>query len=129
METMKWARAKFDELRQFIEPMLWELNFSIANTVFIPVSGADGHNLIKPMSQIQQEKCDWYHGTSFLGALNHKQLVQSSLEDSLNPEATQPEDSVLMEVFDKLEFDPKNQGAHTGVSVQCHIKRGLAHIG
>lgn len=53
METMKWSRTKFDELRQFIEPMLWELNFSIANTVFIPISGLDGQNLIKPMSSIQ----------------------------------------------------------------------------
>jgi translation elongation factor EF-1alpha len=53
METMKWARAKFDELRQFIEPMLWELEFSIANTMFIPVSGLEGHNLVKPFSKIQ----------------------------------------------------------------------------
>jgi translation elongation factor EF-1alpha len=54
METMKWARAKFDELRQFIEPMLWDLEFSIANTMFIPVSGLEGHNLVKPFSKIQQ---------------------------------------------------------------------------
>jgi len=53
METMKWARAKFDELRQFIEPMLWELEFSIANTMFIPVSGLEGHNLVKPFSKVQ----------------------------------------------------------------------------
>lgn len=32
--------------------MLWELEFSIANTMFIPVSGLDGQNLIKPMSKI-----------------------------------------------------------------------------
>ena len=39
------------------------------------------------------------------------------------------EESVLIEVFDKLEFDPKNQGTYPGVSVQCLIKQGLAHIG
>ena len=71
METMKWTRTKFDQLRQFIEPMLWELEFSIANTMFIPVSGLEGHNITKPMSKTQQSKCEWYHGMSFLGALNH----------------------------------------------------------
>jgi hypothetical protein len=56
-------------------------------------------------------------------------LIQSNLFNTLNPEATQPGDSVLMEVFDKLEFDQKSQGTYPGINVQCLIKKGLAHIG
>jgi hypothetical protein len=60
-------------------------------------------------------------------------MIQSSFykDSSLNPEPSQPDEkvSVLIEVFDKLEFDPKSQGAYPGVSVQCIIKSGLAHIG
>ena len=55
METAKWARSKFDLVKDSLEPELLDLGFLKQNTQFVPLSGANEQNITKSVSLM-----DWY---------------------------------------------------------------------
>jgi translation elongation factor EF-1alpha len=47
MDTVKWAKSIFLELKDSIEPILKKAGFQVANTQFIPLSASEGHNMLR----------------------------------------------------------------------------------
>lgn len=59
MEHIEWARSKFEDIEKFFEPVLDEFGFLKHNVQFIPASGLNGQNIVKPVTS---SVCSWYHG-------------------------------------------------------------------
>ena len=77
MEHMKWAKTKYEEIKKYIEPILEEIGFLKHNTQFIPASGLNAQNILKPVSKTSKSVCDWYHGESLVDTLNHQIVIKN----------------------------------------------------
>ena len=88
MDTVKWAKSNFLEIKASLEPIIKESGFLIADTQFVPISANEGFNLLRNHG--------WYHGRTLLQALNHQFVLNEDLV--LN---TQTDESLLLEIYDK----------------------------
>lgn len=133
METMKWAKNKYYEIRNCLEKLAEDVGFLRQNLEFLPISALSGANVLKPVQQTDSLKCSWYCGRSLLEILNQKVFVRddfqhdATLERSekygLEPAQKESPDLLLMDIYDKF-FNEKRQ-----LFIQCLIKNGELHRG
>lgn len=67
--TVKWDKARYDEIVEKVSPFLRQCGFNLKTDVtFMPVSGYTGANLKEPLTK---ETCPWYDGPSLLQFLDN----------------------------------------------------------
>ncbi|KAJ3359984.1 HBS1-like protein [Kappamyces sp. JEL0680] len=63
MDTIGWAKDRFDDIQEKLSTYLASIGFSAATVSFVPVSGFTGDNLSK------KPKTTWYHGPTLVETL------------------------------------------------------------
>ena len=117
MDTMKWAKNKYYEIKNYLEKLAEEEGFLRQHLVFLPISAISGANVLKPVQQTDSLKCSWYCGRSLLDILNQKVFVRDDLQHDAALERTEKyglktpqnenSDLLLVEIYDKTVNDKK----------------------
>lgn len=69
LDAVEWSQARFDEIRNMLEPFLVENGFSPKRIQFVPTSGLTGVNVKdKPRSDVLLT--EWYKGPTLLEAID-----------------------------------------------------------
>jgi len=69
LDTLNWAKARFDEIKAKLKPFLKQAGYRDSDVKYIPVSGLLGENLVSPpTSPLLKE---WYKGPSLLEVINN----------------------------------------------------------
>lgn len=75
--TVKWDKARYDEIVEKVSPFLRQCGFNLKTDVtFMPVSGFTGANLKDPLTKAV---CPWYDGPSLLQFLDNMPTLDRRL--------------------------------------------------
>ncbi|EKM59127.1 uncharacterized protein PHACADRAFT_249364 [Phanerochaete carnosa HHB-10118-sp] len=78
--TVKWEKARFDEIVGKLTPFIKASGFSIKDVSFIPVSAFTGANL---KERVDKSVCPWWNGESLLEHLDVMPMVDRKLSSPL----------------------------------------------
>jgi len=111
MDTVKWSKNKFDQIKEALEPELLKFGFLRSNIQFIPVSAGLNEQNISKAAQV-----DWYHGKHLVDALDHSAKIRENFKKDTSNE------NLKIEVFGIQ----KEKG---NVVVSVKIKQGTLTTG
>ena len=78
LELFNWKKKRYDEIVDILQKFLVEeLGFSEKNITFIPVSGKEGENLIKPISS---KSGNWYQGPTLVELIDKLEPPQRAID-------------------------------------------------
>lgn len=80
MDLASWSEARYTEISQQMSAFLTSAGFQPKNLAFIPCSGLDGENIVKPPSNGEMS---WYKGNTLVQELDAAEPVKRSLEKPL----------------------------------------------
>lgn len=66
LDMVGWSRQRFDEINQEVAGFLSGLGFQEKQITFVPISGLNGDNIVRP---ITDEAASWYKGSTLIDAL------------------------------------------------------------
>lgn len=89
LDMVGWSKDRFDEIIQEVSGFLTGLGFQEKHVSFVPISGLNGDNIVKP---IEDKAASWYTGSTLLEALE-------SSEASSARALTKPLRMAISEVF------------------------------
>ena len=81
LDTVKWSQERFDEISQQISAFLLAANFQRKNITFIPCSGLNGDNIVRP--SVEAELTSWYKGPTLVEELENSEPVSRALTKPL----------------------------------------------
>jgi elongation factor 1 alpha-like protein len=123
LDMVGWSKDRFEEITQQVSGFLTGLGFQDKHVTFVPISGLDGHNIIK---NIEDPAASWYTGGTLADALEDSgPSIQRALEKPLRmaiAEVFKSQqgtttlagriDSGTMQVGDVLAVQPSGETAH-----------------
>lgn len=74
LDMVGWSKDRFDDINQEVMGFLTGLGFQAKNVDFIPISGLNGDNIVKP---IEADSASWYKGNTLIQALEAYEPVTS----------------------------------------------------
>ena len=78
LELFNWKKERYDEIVETLQKFLVdELGFSEKKIIFIPVSGKEGDNLIKPISA---KSGNWYQGPTLIELIDKLDPPQRAID-------------------------------------------------
>ena len=78
LELFNWKKERYDEIVETLQKFLIdELGFSEKKIIFIPVSGKEGDNLIKPISA---KSGNWYQGPTLIELIDNLDPPQRAID-------------------------------------------------
>jgi elongation factor 1 alpha-like protein len=78
LELFNWKKERYDEIVETLQKFLIdELGFSEKKIIFIPVSGKEGDNLIKPISA---KSGNWYQGPTLIELIDKLDPPQRAID-------------------------------------------------
>lgn len=80
MDSVAWAQGRFDEVSQQMSGFLSTAGFDPAKVSYIPCSGLQGQNILKPPTTKQ---ASWYSGSTLVEALDTAETTTRALEKPL----------------------------------------------
>ncbi|CAG9992518.1 unnamed protein product [Clonostachys byssicola] len=89
LDMVEWSKGRFDAIIQEVSGFLTGLGFQEKHVSFVPISGLNGDNIVKP---IEDKAASWYTGSTLLEALE-------SSEPSSARALTKPLRMAISEVF------------------------------
>ncbi|KAL4236288.1 HBS1-like protein [Mactra antiquata] len=81
MDTVKWDKARYDDVVRKMGQFLKQAGFKDSDVSFIPVSGLGGENLVKPVKEPQLS--EWYRGCTLLEQIEKFKPVTRAVEKPL----------------------------------------------
>ncbi len=78
MDLANWDQKRYEEVKEQVINLLKPLGYDVDKIDFIPVSGQQGDNLIKP-----SEKTPWYSGPTLIEALDKLQVPKRPIDKPL----------------------------------------------
>lgn len=72
MDDCNWGKARYDEIVTGLTPFLHATGYKDEDIIWIPISGMTGDNIEQ---KVDQKKCSWYKGPTFLEVIDEIPLV------------------------------------------------------
>lgn len=74
LDMVGWSKDRFDEITQEVTGFLTGLGFQSKNVDFVPISGLNGENIVR---KITDPDAEWYQGKTLLGALEDSESMSA----------------------------------------------------
>lgn len=131
MDTMKWAKNKYYEIKNYLEKLAEQEGFLRQNLTFLPISALSGANILKPVQQTDSLKCSWYCGRSLVEILNQKVFVRDDLQHDAILERSEryglktPENENESKELLLVDIYGKSLNEKRQLFIQCLVRDGL----
>lgn len=80
LDTVQWAKDRFDEISQQVSAFLTSAGFQAKNIVFVPCAGLTGGNIV---FKVEDPQASWYTGPPLVSVLESSEPVARALEKPL----------------------------------------------
>ncbi|KAM0752359.1 EF Tu GTP binding domain-containing protein [Meredithblackwellia eburnea MCA 4105] len=80
LDAVRWAQARFDNIRDQISPFLTQSGFAPNKVFYVPVGATTGENVVERKNEILNS---WYEGPTLLKQLDALDVPKRSLEAPL----------------------------------------------
>ncbi|KAK5103038.1 hypothetical protein LTS08_003841 [Lithohypha guttulata] len=80
LDTVQWSQQRFEEIKSQMTTFLKATRFNLESTAFIPCSGLEGQNILKPVTI---DTASWYKGETLVQALDAYEPITHSLDRPL----------------------------------------------
>ncbi|KAL0261418.1 hypothetical protein SLS55_002848 [Diplodia seriata] len=80
MDTISWAKERFDEISQQMSAFLTTAGFQSKNIAFVPCAGLTGENIVKPAPT---ELASWYSGHTLVEELEASEPSKRAIDKPL----------------------------------------------
>jgi len=71
MDDCKWAKSRFDEIKNGLTPFLNATGYKDSDLLWVPIAGLTGENIME-----KTDKCNWYTGPSLMELLDTIKLEE-----------------------------------------------------
>jgi peptide chain release factor subunit 3 len=79
-KSVRWDKDRYDSIVAKLTPFLTSVGFARKDVIYLPLSGINGHNLLRPF---ESSVCDWYSGPSLVQALEAIKLPRRDASAAL----------------------------------------------
>lgn len=87
MDDCKWSKARFDEIKEGLNPFLYATGYTDKDLIYVPIAGITGENIQTKV----EGKANWYDGKPLLQVL-----------DDLELEKRYPDGPLRIPILDKM---------------------------